>query len=238
MPSRRLTSGRKFSTTTSACAARRRRTSSPRGCLRSSVSARLLRCRFRKSTPSAVESPSVASRASTRTTCAPMSASWRTAVGPERARVRSTTRMWASGRGSGISPTISRVAILAPVRTPGTGGLLLRNGLVAGRRQDVAIRDGRIHRIGPDLAGPGGETLDVADKLVLPGFVETHIHPDKAFIADRTEGLRAGGPSPLTLVAELKKRFTEDDIYRRASRVLELAVRHGCTTIDRKSTRL
>ena len=117
------------------------------------------------------------------------------------------------------------------MRTPGTGGLLLRNGLVAGRRQDVAIRDGRIHRIGPDLAGPGGETLDVADKLVLPGFVETHIHPDKAFIADRTEGLRAGGPSPLTLVAELKKRFTEDDIYRRASRVLELAVRHGCTTM-------
>src|SRR3990167_4176621 len=231
MPSRCLTSGRKFSTRTSAFAASRRSTSRPRGCFRSSVSARLFRWRFRKSNPSAVESPSISSRASTRTTCAPMSASCRTAVGPERARVRSTTRMWESGRGSGISPTISRLAILAPVRTPGTGGLLLRNGLVAGRRQDVAILDGRIHRIGPDLAGPGGETLDVADKLVLPGFVETHIHPDKAFIADRTEGLRAGGPSPLTLVAELKKRFTEDDIYRRASRVLELAVRHGCTTM-------
>ena len=67
--------------------------------------------------------------------------------------------------------------------------LLLRQGRVAGRRQDVAIRDGRIDRIGPGLDAAGYETLDVTDRLVLPGFVESHIHPDKAFIADRTEGL-------------------------------------------------
>jgi cytosine deaminase len=109
--------------------------------------------------------------------------------------------------------------------------MLLRNGLVDGRRQDVAIRAGRIARIGPDLPGVWGETLDVADRLVLPGFVESHIHPDKAFTADRTEGLRAGGPSAQTLVAELKKAFTTDDVYRRARRTLELAVRHGTTTM-------
>ena len=110
--------------------------------------------------------------------------------------------------------------------------LLLRHGLVDGRRQDVAIRDGRIARIAPDLDPTRhDEVLDVPDRLVLPGFVETHIHPDKAFIADRTGGLRAGGPSAQTLVAELKKAFTVDDIYRRARRVLELAVRHGCTTM-------
>lgn len=111
------------------------------------------------------------------------------------------------------------------------GDLLLQRGIVEGRRQDVAVRAGRIHRIGADLDPKGYETLDVADRLVLPGFVETHIHPDKAFIADRTEGLRAGGPSAQTLVAELKKAFTPDDVYRRARRVLELAIRHGCTTM-------
>src|SRR5262245_4940635 len=114
---------------------------------------------------------------------------------------------------------------------PPMADLLLRAGIVAGRRQDVAIRDGRIARIGPDLPGAWGETLDVVDRLVLPGFVESHIHPDKAFIAERTEGLRAGGPSAQTLVAELKKAFTVDDVYRRARRVLELAVRHGTTTM-------
>jgi cytosine deaminase len=109
--------------------------------------------------------------------------------------------------------------------------LLLQNGLVAGRRQDVAIHDGRIQRIGAVLDPVGFDTLDVTDKLVLPGFVESHIHPDKAFIADRTEGLRAGGPTAQALVAEQKKKFTVDDIYRRARRVMELAVRHGCTSM-------
>jgi len=109
--------------------------------------------------------------------------------------------------------------------------LVLRGGLVGGRRQDVAIRDGRIERLGAPLDAAGYETLDVTDRLLLPGFVESHIHPDKAFIADRTQGLRAGGPTPQHLVAELKKTFTVDDIYARARRVLELAVRHGCTTM-------
>jgi cytosine/creatinine deaminase len=112
-----------------------------------------------------------------------------------------------------------------------TAPLLLRGGLVGGRRQDIAMRGGRIERLGERLDPAGYETLDVADRLVLPGFVESHIHPDKAFIADRTQGLRAGGPSPQTLVAELKKSFTVEDVYQRARRVLELAVRHGCTTM-------
>jgi cytosine deaminase len=109
--------------------------------------------------------------------------------------------------------------------------LLLRGGLVEGRRQNIFIRDGHIARLGSDVDAGGVETLDVGDRLVLPGFVESHIHPDKAFIADRTQGLRAGGPTPQTLVAELKKAFTVEDVYGRARRVLELAVRHGCTAM-------
>src|SRR5882724_1782352 len=119
---------------------------------------------------------------------------------------------------------------VTPTGTP-AAPLLLSGGLIGGRRQDVAIRDGRIERAGAGLDASGYQRLDVTDRLVLPGFVESHIHPDKAFIADRTQGLRAGGPTPQTLVAELKKTFTVDDIYRRARRVMELAVRHGCTTM-------
>jgi cytosine deaminase len=107
--------------------------------------------------------------------------------------------------------------------------LLLRGGLVGGRRQDIAMRDGRIERIGTGLSTDGYDVVDVTDKLVLPGFVETHIHPDKAYIADRTAGLTAGGPTPQVLVAEQKRKFTTADVYARARRALETAVRHGCT---------
>jgi len=109
--------------------------------------------------------------------------------------------------------------------------LLVRGGIVDGQQRDVLVRDGRIVRIGEGLGADGGDVIDVSGKLVLPGFVESHIHPDKAFIADRTEGLRSGGPTPQVLVAELKKQFTVDDIYARARRVMELAVRHGCTSM-------
>ena len=109
--------------------------------------------------------------------------------------------------------------------------LLLRGGIVDGRERDILVRDGRIARIAERIDAGAAEVIEVGGKLVLPGFVETHIHPDKAFIADRTEGLRAGGPSAQTLVAELKKTFTVDDIYQRARKVMELAVRHGCTSM-------
>jgi cytosine/creatinine deaminase len=109
--------------------------------------------------------------------------------------------------------------------------LILRGGLIAGTQQDMAIQHGRIRQIAPQIFTPAQTTLDIAAKLVLPGFIESHIHPDKAFIADRTSGLRRGGPSPQALVAQLKKKFTVEDIYERARRVMFFAIRHGCTAM-------
>ena len=109
--------------------------------------------------------------------------------------------------------------------------LILRGGIIAGTQQDIAIQHGRIRQIAPQIFTPAQTTLDIVAKLVLPGFIESHIHPDKAFIADRTSGLRRGGPSPQVLVAQLKKEFTVEDIYERARRVMFCAIRHGCTAM-------
>ncbi|MEO0761231.1 MAG: amidohydrolase/deacetylase family metallohydrolase, partial [Pseudomonadota bacterium] len=47
-----------------------------------------------------------------------------------------------------------------------------RNG-----RFDVAVRDGRIAEIAPDLsASPARERIDATDQLVLPGMIDTHAH--------------------------------------------------------------
>jgi cytosine/creatinine deaminase len=109
--------------------------------------------------------------------------------------------------------------------------LILRGGIIAGTQQDLAIQHGRIRQIAPRISTPAQATLDISAKLVLPGFIESHIHPDKAFIANRTSGLRREGPSPQVLVAQLKKTFTIEDIYERARRVMLFAIRHGCTTM-------
>lgn len=47
---------------------------------------------------------------------------------------------------------------------------------------DLAIRDGLIERLGPELPNPGElPEIDGAGQLLLPGFVEGHCHLDKTF---------------------------------------------------------
>src|SRR5579872_2898478 len=95
MPSRRFTSGRKFSTTTSAFLTIFLSTATPSGDFRFSVMLRLLRCRFWKSElsrgPPGPSPISICGGISILMTLAPQSASWRTQVGPDRTRVRSRT---------------------------------------------------------------------------------------------------------------------------------------------------
>src|SRR5262245_54871040 len=86
---------------TSALAASFMKIAWPSGLLRLSVIDFLLRCRFWKSKPWRVlpvaSVPSLEG-CSILITCAPQSASWRTAVGPARCAVRSRTEICESGR--------------------------------------------------------------------------------------------------------------------------------------------
>ncbi len=41
---------------------------------------------------------------------------------------------------------------------------------------DVLVRDGRIESVGPAPRAPADSTLDASGALVLPGFVQTHVH--------------------------------------------------------------
>ena len=40
----------------------------------------------------------------------------------------------------------------------------------------VSVRQGRIASIGPEPAGPHERTIDAAGGLLLPGFIQTHVH--------------------------------------------------------------
>jgi N-acyl-D-aspartate/D-glutamate deacylase len=66
-----------------------------------------------------------------------------------------------------------------------TADLLVRRGLVYDGTgappvlADVAVRDGRVTAIAPDLpAAPGATELDAAGRWVVPGFLDIHTHYD------------------------------------------------------------
>ncbi len=41
---------------------------------------------------------------------------------------------------------------------------------------DVLVEDGEIVAVGPDLSAPNAEVVDASNHIVLPGFVDSHIH--------------------------------------------------------------
>jgi cytosine deaminase len=108
--------------------------------------------------------------------------------------------------------------------------LILRNARLADHDGlvDIGIAGGRIAAIEAALAA-SGETIDVKERLVSPGFVETHIHLDKTCILDRCRAEEGTLEEAVREVSAAKKGFTEEDVYRRASRTLERAILHGTT---------
>jgi cytosine deaminase len=112
--------------------------------------------------------------------------------------------------------------------------LLLRGGAVAGRSRlaDLAVRDGRIVRVEGDLGHlPAARTLALDGRLVVPGFVDAHVHLDKAYLLDRAPS-REGTLAEAIRVTRLAKRgFTVDDIRTRARAVLDRAVACGTTAM-------
>ena len=73
--------------------------------------------------------------------------------------------------------------------TPKAGALLLRGGIVidgtGGPRAlaDVRVHDGRIGEIGVNLAARGETEIDVAGRIVAPGFIDVHTHDDQMVLA-------------------------------------------------------
>ena len=56
------------------------------------------------------------------------------------------------------------------------GTILTMNDALQAVEGDVSIRDGRIAAVGEFLGGPHDSVIDASGALVLPGFVQTHVH--------------------------------------------------------------
>jgi len=115
--------------------------------------------------------------------------------------------------------------------------LLVRDVVTAVSPQpvSVAVHDGRILAVGPDLAYAAALEVAGNGRYLSPGFVESHLHLD---IALSNDPQRPGRPEPyvsmpaLNAAIERRRRaFTHQDIVDRATAALQLARRHGITAV-------
>lgn len=109
--------------------------------------------------------------------------------------------------------------------------LTIRNARLAdgtGDILDIGVSGGKIVEIGTGLASAARD-IDAGGRLVLPGFVETHIHLDKSCILDRCSSKRGDLNEAIEEVARLKNDFSEEDVAARAKQTLRKCIINGTT---------
>ncbi len=108
--------------------------------------------------------------------------------------------------------------------------LILRNARLADTAApvDIGVRQGRIACIGLP-PGAHGPAVDAGGNAVLPGFVDTHVHLDKACLLGRCGHDHGSLADAIRAVSALKREFTTEDVYARGARVLDKAIAKGTT---------
>jgi cytosine deaminase len=108
--------------------------------------------------------------------------------------------------------------------------LIFRRAIVPGGAcsVDIGVREGRIAAIEPCIVSEAAE-IEVGGKLVVPGFVDTHIHLDKACLLGRCGHDHGTVSEAIRAVAAMKCDFTVEDVFARGKRVLERAIVQGTT---------
>lgn len=96
-----------------------------------------------------------------------------------------------------------------------------RDGLI-----DMAVDEGRIVKISNEIKEHADEVIDASGMLVIPSFIEPHVHLDKAFLAEKMPEASSMAEAR-RIVREAKKSFTKEDVIARAERCIRTAIQNG-----------
>ena len=95
---------------------------------------------------------------------------------------------------------------------------------------DFAVEGGRIARIAPKIDGEAATVLEGQGHLVVPTFVNGHVHLDKCHLGQIMRPNQTGTfNESLEITWAQKRGYTVDDVVARASRAIEDGIYNGTT---------
>lgn len=103
--------------------------------------------------------------------------------------------------------------------------------LLTGERVDVVLDGERVRTIGPGTGRGVDGLLDAEGMLLLPAYIDTHVHLDKALIRDELREHEGTLAAAIDAIHERKRRYTVDDVRARARQVIESSVLYGATRL-------
>ncbi len=112
--------------------------------------------------------------------------------------------------------------------------LILRNCLLRSSLElvDIAINNGFIEEITPNLSSKASQEIDLAGAIVLPPFSDPHVHLDAVLTAGTPRHNQSGTLlEGIQIWSERKKDLTFSDVYQRAVEAIKWSVAQGTLNI-------
>ena len=117
--------------------------------------------------------------------------------------------------------------------------MLIKNAKIENNEEltDIRIKDGVFEQIGKLEAMPEEEVLDLNGKLLLPPFIESHVHLDTCLTAgDPAWNMSGTLFEGIELWSRRKEKLTEEDIRQRVKKAVSMyalnGVQHIRTHVD------
>ncbi len=92
---------------------------------------------------------------------------------------------------------------------------------------DIGITDGRIAAIEEAIEQQADQEIDAEGRVALPGFIEPHLHLEKAFLHRRLPPRFGTLEEAIRLTGILKSKQEKQDVLDRSRQVLDMAVKNG-----------
>lgn len=96
---------------------------------------------------------------------------------------------------------------------------------------DIGIADGRIVAIEEKIEKKVDEEIDAEGRVALPGFIEAHLHLEKAFLHRRMPARFGTLDEAIRVTGILKSKQEREDVLDRSRQVLDMAIKNGTTLV-------
>jgi cytosine/creatinine deaminase len=97
--------------------------------------------------------------------------------------------------------------------------------------QDIGICAGRIVAIEEAIEQRADQEIDAEGRVALPGFIEPHLHLEKAFLHRRLPPRFGTLDEAIRLTGILKSKQEKQDVLDRSRQVLDMAVKSGTVVV-------
>jgi cytosine/creatinine deaminase len=105
--------------------------------------------------------------------------------------------------------------------------------VVGGEAVDIQVSDRLISNVASTgTMKPLGQILDARGRLVVPGFVNAHLHLDKALtVGEETRWSDGTFQESIDMTLEARAKYTSEEMIERAEEVLGDSIKHGTTAM-------